>query len=186
MSYKSVSAATLLGMAGALLCAVAMQPSPAAESTASFLLPQFTQQQPEDWINSEPLQVEDLRGKVLLIDFWTFDCWNCYRSFPWLLGLEERLGDKGLQVIGVHTPEFEHEKVRANVVAKVKEFGLHHPVMLDNEFKYWRAMNNRYWPAFYVVDVNGKVRGRFIGETHDGGRNAVAMEELITKLLDES
>lgn len=169
----------------ALVSTATVPGSFAAESTAQFLLPQFSQQQPQDWINSKPLKLSDLRGKVVLIDFWTFDCWNCYKSFPWLLDLEQRLGSKGLQVIGVHTPEFEHEKVRANVVAKVKEFGLHHPVMLDNEFTYWRTMNNKYWPAFYIVDAQGKVRGRFIGETHEGDRNAVAMEKLINELLNE-
>ncbi|MGV0005955.1 MAG: redoxin domain-containing protein [Candidatus Porifericomitaceae bacterium WSBS_2022_MAG_OTU9] len=169
----------------AFICSAPVQVSHAAESTAQLLLPQFTQQHQQDWINSKPLKLSDLKGKVVLIDFWTFECWNCYRSFPWLRGLEQRLAPKGLQVIGVHTPEFEHEKVRANVVAKVKEFGLDHPVMLDNEFTYWRAMNNRYWPTFYVVDAQGKVRGKFIGETHEGGRNAVAMETLINELLNE-
>ena len=175
-------------LAGVIVLTVTLgiQPARSAESTASFLLPQFTQQEPDDWINSEPLQVMDLRGKVPLIVFWAFDCWNCYRSFPWLLGLEQRLGEKGLQVIGVHTPEFEHEKVRANVVAKVEEFKLKHPVMIDNEFRYWRAMNNRYWPAFYVVDTSGRVRGKFIGETHNGDKNAKAMEAMINELLNES
>ncbi len=169
----------------AFICSAPVQVSHAAESTVQLLLPQFTQQHQQDWINSKPLKLSDLKGKVVLIDFWTFDCWNCYRSFPWLRGLEQRLAPKGLQVIGVHTPEFEHEKVRANVVAKVKEFSLDHPVMLDNQFTYWRAMNNRYWPAFYVVDAQGKVRGKFIGETHEGDRNAVAMETLINELLNE-
>jgi len=152
----------------------------------SFAAPEFTQASPEAWINSPPLQMQDLRGKVVLLDFWTFDCWNCYRSFPWLKGLEERLEPEGLQVVGIHTPEFAHERVRGNVIAKTKEFGLRHPVMMDNDFAYWKAMNNRYWPAFYVIDKNGSVRGAFFGETHENDGRALRMEQLIRALLAES
>lgn len=148
--------------------------------------PAFTHTDPADWLNSAPLTWEDLRGKVVLMDFWTFECWNCYRSFPWMNALEARLQPLGLQVIGVHTPEFEHEKVRENVVAKAAEFGLHHPIMLDNDFSYWRAMNNRYWPAFYLVDKRGAIRAAFYGETHAGGRRARQIERLARQLLAES
>jgi thiol-disulfide isomerase/thioredoxin len=110
--------------------------------------PDFTRQDAFAWINSKPLTLRDLRGKVVLLDFWTFDCWNCYRSFPWLKSLEGRFESKGLRVIGVHTPEFAHEKVKSNVMAKIKEFGLHRPVMMDNDFAYWNAMGNRFWPAY--------------------------------------
>ncbi len=111
-------------------------------------VPEFTHQAPADWINSPPLKLANLRGQVVLIDFWTFECWNCYRSFPWLRSVEERYHRQDLQVVGVHTPEFEHERVRSSIVNKAKEFGLHHPIMLDNDFSYWRALGNRYWPAF--------------------------------------
>ena len=79
--------------------------------------PEFDQTTAEKWLNSAPLKLADLRGSVVMIDFWTFECWNCYRSFPWLNALEERLSDESFQVIGVHTPEFEHEKVRENIEA---------------------------------------------------------------------
>ncbi len=148
--------------------------------------PAFTHTSPADWLNSAPLTWEDLRGKVVLMDFWTFECWNCYRSFPWMNALEARLQPLGLQVIGVHTPEFEHEKVRENVVAKAAEFGLHHPIMLDNDFSYWRAMNNRYWPAFYLVDKRGAIRAAFYGETRAGDRRARQIEQLARQLLAES
>ena len=95
--------------------------------------PEFTHSAAQDWINSPPLTLEALRGRVVLIDFWTFDCWNCYRSFPWLHSLEERFTEQGLSVVGVHSPEFKHERERANVVKKVAEFKLSHPVMLDND-----------------------------------------------------
>ncbi len=146
-------------------------------------MPEFTQVDSAAWINSQPLTAADLRGKVILIDVWTFGCWNCYRSFPWLRKLEEKFADQDFQVIGIHTPEFDREKKRDNVVKKVEEFMLHHPVMMDNDFAYWRALRNRYWPAYYIVDKEGKIRGAFIGETHEGDRNAKKIEKLITKLL---
>lgn len=151
-----------------------------------FPAPEFPARAPDAWINSEPLRLADLRGKVVLIDFWTFDCWNCYRSFPWLNDLERRLEPQGLQVVGVHTPEFAHERVRASVVGKVAEFGLRHPVMMDNDFAYWRAMGNRYWPAFYVIGKRGRVRGAFAGETHPGDAQALRIEALLGELLAEA
>lgn len=148
-------------------------------------LPEFTQKSPSQWINSPPLTVGQLRGSVVLLDFWTFDCWNCYRSFPWLNDLEQRYQDEGLQVIGIHTPEFDHEKTRANVVAKTQQFKLHHPVMLDNDFAYWKALNNRYWPAYYLIDKQGNIRASFIGETHANDANARRIELAIIELLAE-
>ncbi len=148
--------------------------------------PEFTQKEAYGWINSAPLTLAELQGQVILIDFWTFDCWNCYRSFPWLNALEKRYQDKGLRVIGIHSPEFEHEKDKASVVRKVMEFGLHHPVMMDNDFGYWRAIGNRYWPSYYLVDKQGRIRSYFIGETHEGDRRAKAIEAEIQRLLAES
>ena len=148
-------------------------------------LPEFTQQDSSQWINSEALSVSDLEGRVVLIDVWTFECWNCYRSFPWLNDLEARYSDKGLKIIGIHTPEFAREKVIANIKEKVKEFKLHHPIMVDNDMAYWRALNNRYWPAFYLVDKKGNIRTVVVGETHRGDRNAVKIEAVLQKLLLE-
>jgi len=148
-------------------------------------LPEFTQTTSDKWINASPATVADFRGKVVLLDFWTFDCWNCYRSFPWLNELENYFHDAEFQVIGIHTPEFDHEKVRANIEAKVKEFELHHPIMIDNDFSYWKVMNNQYWPAYYLVDKAGKIRYLFVGETHSGDSNAKAIEAAIKELLDE-
>ena len=147
--------------------------------------PEFTHTAPGEWINSPPLTLSDLRGNVVLLDFWTFGCWNCYRSFPWLKEVEAAYEAQGLRVIGVHTPEFDHEKVRANVVEKVAKFELHHPVMIDNDFSYWNALNNRYWPAFYLIDKRGFLRSVFIGETHRGDANAKNIETMIRRLLAE-
>ncbi len=176
---------------GAVLACLSVLPlGPAAALSGAaervFSAPEFSRTDAQSWINSEPLRIADLRGKVLLIDFWTFDCWNCYRSFPWLKAMEQRLETRGLQVIGIHSPEFEHERVRENVVQKVKEFGLHHPVMLDNDFAYWKAMGNRYWPAFYLIDKQGQVRKVFVGETHEGDARARQIETLIEALLAEA
>ena len=148
-------------------------------------LPEFTQTDPAAWINSKPLTVADLRDKVILLDIWTYGCWNCYRSFPWLKSVEEKFSDEDFLVIGIHTPEFDHEKERKNVVKNVERFMLHHPVMMDNNFAYWRSLRNRYWPAYYVVDKKGYIRDAFVGETHIGDRRANKIEMLIEKLLKE-
>ena len=148
-------------------------------------LPEFTNDDPKFWLNSAPMRVQDLRGQVLLVDIWTFDCWNCYRSFPWLKKLETRLSDQPFQVIGIHSPEFEHEHDRARVAAKIREFGLMHPVMMDNDFAYWRALGNRYWPAYYLVDKQGTIRHLHVGETHAGDARAARIEEQIRLLLAE-
>ena len=147
--------------------------------------PEFTHDAQEDWLGSEPLTLNSLRGSVVLLDFWTFDCWNCYRSFPWLTGLEQHFETEAFRVIGVHSPEFAHERDRERVAQKSAEFGLRHPIMIDNDFSYWRAMENRYWPAFYLIDKRGIIREVFVGETHPGDRRAVAIEKRISELLAE-
>ncbi len=136
-----------------------------------------------DWINSSPLTLGDLKGSVVLLDVWTFGCWNCYRSFPWLRDLETRLGPKGLKVVGIHSPEFEHERDGAAVRAKAREFGLTHPIMLDNDFRYWKALNNRYWPAYYLIDREGRIQARFVGETHKDSAQAREIEGVLEALL---
>ena len=148
-------------------------------------LPEFTGSTATDWFNSPPLRVVDLRGQVTLIDFWTFECWNCYRSFPWLRDLEARLADRPFRVIGVHSPEFTRERDPATVARKIAEFELHHPVMLDNDFAYWRALDNRYWPAYYLVDKQGRIRFVHVGETHAGDARARHIENDIRTLLAE-
>ena len=148
-------------------------------------LPEFSHQSSEDWLQSPPLTTESLKGNVLLIDFWTFECWNCYRSFPWLNALHKKYTDQGLVVIGVHSPEFKHERDRDRVRQKAKEFKLNHPIMIDNDFSYWKALKNRYWPTFYLVDRAGRLRFRHIGETHAGDANARAIERNLRTLLDE-
>ena len=116
------------------------------------------------WINSEPLALSELRGKVVLIDFWTYTCVNCIRTFPYLAEWHSKYADKGLVIIGIHTPEFEFEKNRDNVIAATKEHGLLYPVAQDNDFGTWRAFQNRFWPAKYLIDKDGFIRYRHFGE----------------------
>ena len=152
--------------------ALSLTPTVTADAEDFAPAPEFTSSSPADWINSEPLKISDLAGSVVLLDVWTFDCWNCYRSIPWLLSLEERFGEQGFRIVGIHSPEFKHERKRDNVEARVEHFGIEHPVMMDNDFAYWRALDNRYWPAFYLIDRQGRLRAHFVGETHAGDKRA--------------
>jgi len=183
--FNKISLYAVLLCGPALLAALLLKPASGGVLSQSIKAPAFTHTSRDEWLNSTPLTWEDLRGKVVLLDFWTFDCWNCYRSFPWMNAMEARLAPQGLQIIGVHTPEFEHEKIKSNIEAKIREFGLHHPVMIDNDVSYWRAMGNRYWPAFYIIDKQGDVRAVFVGETHEGDRQAEKIESTIKDLLAE-
>lgn len=164
-----------------MLGSVSMSLSAAAAGTQA---PAFTHTKPTEWINSPPLTWAQLRGKVVLLDVWTFDCWNCYRSLPWVNSLKQKF-PQGFEIVGVHTPELPQEYELANVRAKVREFGVTGPVMLDNDYSYWNALENRYWPAFYLVDTQGQIRARFIGETHADQAQALRVEEQIRSLLEE-
>lgn len=181
-AFVSVAAALIV----ATVTLVALRPAAGGVLGQAVPAAEFTHTAESEWINSPPLTLAELRGSVVLLDFWTFDCWNCYRSIPWLQSVEQRFAGRGLRAIGVHTPEFDHEKVRANVEAKVREFNIGHPVMLDNDFSYWRALGNRYWPAFYLIDRRGAIRAIYVGETHAGDRQAAAIESLLGELLDEA
>lgn len=117
-----------------------------------------------NWINSEPLTIHDQQGKVVLIDFWTYTCVNCIRTLPFIKAWHEKYEDKGLVILGIHTPEFEFEKDTDNVVQAMKDFGLTYPVAQDNDFGTWRAFSNRFWPAKYLIDAEGYVRYTHFGE----------------------
>ena len=117
-----------------------------------------------EWINSPPLTREQLKGKVVLVDFWTYSCINCIRSVPFVRAWSERYKDRGLVVIGVHSPEFAFERDPANVRKAVADFGISYPVALDNRLTIWRAFNNRYWPAHYLADAQGRIRYHHFGE----------------------
>ncbi len=117
------------------------------------------------WFNSAPLTMEGLKGKVVLVDFWTYSCINCIRTLPYMRGYWDKYADTGKFVIlGIHTPEFAFEKVPKNVQAALKKYGLQYPVALDNDFGTWNAFSNRYWPAKYLIDAEGRVRYTHFGE----------------------
>jgi cytochrome c biogenesis protein CcdA/thiol-disulfide isomerase/thioredoxin len=118
------------------------------------------------WINSAPLTLSQLRGKVVLIDFWTYSCINCIRTLPYLLMWDKKYRDQGLVIIGVHTPEFEFEKNPENVRQAVIRFNIHYAVALDNQYMTWNNYNNHYWPAHYLIDQNGRVVSQQFGEGH--------------------
>ncbi len=117
-----------------------------------------------DWINSEPLQLSNLKGKVVLIDFWTYSCINCIRTLPYLKDWYRKYHDQGLIIIGVHSPEFDFEKKLSNVKAAVAADGILYPVTLDNQYVTWRNYNNQYWPAHYLIDKEGQVVYTHFGE----------------------
>jgi len=119
-----------------------------------------------EWINSEPFTLAQMRdeGKVVLVDFWTYTCINCIRTLPYIRSWHDKYAERGLVILGVHTPEFEFEKVYENVVEAAGEFALEYPIVQDNDFGTWRAFNNRYWPAKYLIDHNGKIRYSHFGE----------------------
>jgi thiol-disulfide isomerase/thioredoxin len=116
------------------------------------------------WLNSEPLTAEGLRGRVVLVDFWTYSCVNWLRTLPYVRAWHERYRDRGLVVVGVHAPEFGFEHDLANVRRAVRELGVGYPVVIDNDFTIWRSFENRYWPALYLVDRAGRVRFHHFGE----------------------
>lgn len=116
------------------------------------------------WINSAPLTRESLRGQVVLIDFWTFECYNCRNALPYVKALDAKYRAKGLVVLGVHTPEFPRERIFANVQNATRDLGVTYPVATDNNYTIWRAFNNEYWPAAYIVDRAGHIRYHRFGE----------------------
>jgi thiol-disulfide isomerase/thioredoxin len=137
----------------------------------------------DEWINSRPLRFKALRGKVVLVEFWTFDCINCLRSAAWVKKVASEKSDRGLVVVGVHTPELPQERDVSNVRNAVRKLGIEYPVMIDGDYSYWNAMGNRYWPAFYLIDTDGRLRSTAIGEMHIGKARALQLERMIDELL---
>jgi len=133
------------------------------------------------WFNSPPLTREQLKGKVVVIDFWTYSCINCLRSLPYVKAWDEKYRKDGLVVIGVHAPEFAFEREPANVAKAIADLGIRYPVALDNGYNLWRALKNNYWPAHYFVDAQGRIRYHHFGE----GDYAMS-ERVIRQLLAEA
>ena len=149
------SLAVVAVLAASAVHAVPTQPAPAAA-------PEFTGI--EKWLNSEPLTLQSLRGKVVLVDFWTYTCINCIRTLPYVTSWYEKYKDQGLVVVGVHTPEFPFERSTANVTQALKRLGIKYPVAQDNSYATWDAYRNQYWPAAYLIDKQGNIVYRHFGE----------------------
>ncbi|WP_144630486.1 thioredoxin family protein [Bordetella genomosp. 13] len=146
-----------LSLSAVLLASVA-----AATPSAPAAAPEFTGI--EKWLNSEPLTLQGLRGKVVLVDFWTYTCINCINTLPYVKSWHQKYKDQGLVVVGVHTPEFPFERATANVQKALGRFGIEYPVAQDNRYATWEAYGNRYWPAFYLIDKHGRVVYSHFGE----------------------
>jgi thiol-disulfide isomerase/thioredoxin len=147
--------ATVALLAAALLAT-------AAAASGQQMLPDLSGA--TSWLNSPPLNRDQLRGKVVLIDFWTYSCINCLRSLPYLRAWDEKYRASGLVIIGVHTPEFDFEKNPANIQKALRKFGITYPVAVDSQHRIWSAFHNEYWPAHYLIDAKGRIRYHHFGE----------------------
>ena len=154
--WKSILAALCLCIAG---CSPGAN---AGQASAPAPAPEFTGI--ERWFNSPPLTMAGLKGKVVLVEFWTYECINCIHVMPHVKQWHQRYHDQGLVVVGVHTPEYDEERVAANVKAAIERFGIQYPVAQDNGYGTWDAYGNRFWPAMYLVDRDGKIVYRHYGE----------------------
>ncbi len=134
-----------------------------------------------NWFNSPPLNIADLRGKVVLVNFWTYGCSNCVNTLPHVTELYAKYRDRGLVVVGIHTPEFPFERSAANVQAALKRHGIVYPVAQDNDSRTWDAYHNQYWPSQYIVDQSGKIVFH-----HDGEGQYDQIDRTIAKLLNAS
>ncbi|MDE2427742.1 MAG: thioredoxin family protein [Burkholderiales bacterium] len=169
-------------ISGILLTAgiVTSVPGHATEITADYgLAPEF--QQVQGWMNSPPLNMAHLRGKVVLIDFWTYTCINCLHTLPYVKQWHDRYRQQGLVVIGVHTPEFPEEKDTANLQAAIQRLDVRFPVAQDNDYATWNAYRNRYWPALYLINQQGHIVYQHFGEG-----NYAQTESMIEQLLSRN
>jgi thiol-disulfide isomerase/thioredoxin len=149
--------------------------APSAAATA----PEFTGI--THWFNSQPLRMQELRGKVVLVEFWTNECINCLHVLPHTKELYDKYAKDGLVVVGVHTPEYDEERDPASVKAAIKRFGIDWPVAVDNENATWNAWNNQFWPALYLIDQQGHVVYQHFGEG-----NYATTEAKVRQLLGKS
>jgi thiol-disulfide isomerase/thioredoxin len=168
IAASTISLAVFVGAAGTRLTKPELKPGPSLDAATG-------------WLNSQPLSLADLRGKVVLVDFWTYTCINWRRTLPYVSEWALKYKDYGLVVIGVHTPEFSFEYNAENVSRSVKEMNINYPTVLDNNYGIWRSFQNNYWPALYLLDSKGKLRYQKFGEG-----DYAEIEMQIQKLLKET
>lgn len=137
------------------------------------------------WLNTQQLGLENLRGKVVLIDFWTYTCINWRRTLPYVREWASKYKEQGLVVIGVHTPEFSFEQKMDNVASSVKDMNINYPVALDNNFSIWNSFNNQYWPALYLIDAKGKIRYQKFGEG-DYAESEMEIQKLLKEISSKN
>ena len=137
------------------------------------------------WVQTEPLKLEGLRGRVVVVHFWTFGCINCNRNYAVYEAWQEKYGGKGVTIIGVHTPEFALEADVARIRAQARDNGLKFPIAVDNDRRVWKSWGNRYWPSIYLVDKKGQVRYRWEGELHLRDQEGQQFVSRIDELLAE-
>ncbi len=178
VTSASVLAFCLIGAAPAISGELAHdQSAPLAVAAAENPAPNFAGI--SNWFNSAPLKIGDLRGKVVLVDFWTYGCVNCVNTLPHVTELYAKYKDRGLVVVGIHTPEFPFEKSASNVQAALKRHGITYPVAQDNNSQTWNAYGNQYWPAQYIIDQSGKIVFQ-----HDGEGQYEQIDRTIARLLN--
>jgi thiol-disulfide isomerase/thioredoxin len=152
----------LLALAGAVASTATQAANPAGALPDFGAAPEFTGI--ERWLNSDALTMAQLRGRVVMVDFWTYACINCQRTMPHVNRWAEAYTPQGLTVVGVHTPEFPFERSTGNVEAAMRRLGIRHPVAQDNRYATWKAYANQYWPATYLIDARGRIRYKHFGE----------------------
>ena len=184
MKIRSKVGATVLATACLLGLALASYADEEKTAQAQPILAEAQRAAPNfvgisNWLNSGALNLADLHGKVVLVDFWTYGCINCTRTLPHVTSLYDTYKDRGLVVVGIHTPEFPFEKVTSNVQTAIKRHGIKYPVAQDNDFATWNAYQNQYWPAQYIIDRNGTLVFKHAGE---GQYDEI--ERTIQKLLN--
>jgi thiol-disulfide isomerase/thioredoxin len=168
--FKTLSAVALLATTAAAFGLAAHSATPGTgASVGSFANVSMNQTAPEftgidKWLNSEPLTMQQLRGKVVLVDFWTYSCINCIHTLPYAENWYAKYKDQGLTVVGVHTPEYPFERDTDNVKKAIAQYGIRYPVAQDNSYATWNAWGNEYWPAFYLIDRHGHVVYSHFGE----------------------
>ena len=176
--FKTALAAVALIAVAATGIAITTSSAPAIAASRSSAAPEFTGI--DKWLNSPPLTLQQLRGKVVLVDFWTYTCPNCINTLPYVKSWNQKYKDQGLTVIGVHTPEYAFERETENVQKAIAHFGITYPVAQDNRYATWGAYNNQYWPAVYLIDKKGQVVYSHFGEG-DYAQTEAKIQELLAE-----